>query len=376
MVDEDVLLADGLPDVLRLARGELDRRLRYEGLVAQLIVALDVGEGGEEGGAERTVDRVDVEVVELELLLERLARLLGGRLGDLEADGSALAALLEGFLDLEEQVVDVLADVEVGIARDAERRRLEDLVAREEALGEVAQDVFEVEVVLELWHLDEAAENGDRHRQDGEADFLVLRAFEVDGEVEALARQEGEGVRGIDAHRRDDREDLALEELGQPKLLLGVEVRRLDEADAVCRELFKRRLEAAVDVAHLVVRDAADGVHLSLRRQAADVVVLDAALDEVFEAGDADHEELVEVGAADGDEAQALEQGIVLAGGFAQHALVEAQPGALAIQVVLTVIEVHVYFLLKTGSMPKISRNSTEACAKLQRISEISYSDV
>ena len=80
------------------------------------------------------------------------------------ADGSAFAALFEGCLDLEEQVVDVLADVEVGIARDAERRRLEDLVAREEALGEVAQDVFEVEVVLELWHLDEAAENGDRHR--------------------------------------------------------------------------------------------------------------------------------------------------------------------------------------------------------------------
>lgn len=230
--------------------------------------------------------------------------------------------------------------------------------------------------MLELWHLDEAAENGDRHRQDGESDFLVLGALEVDSEVEALARQEGEGVRGIDAHRRDDREDLALEELGQPKLLLGVEVRRLDEADAVCRELRKRRLEAAVDVAHLVVRDAADGVHLALRRQAADIVVLDTALDEMLEAGDADHEELVEVGAADGDEAQALEQRVVLARRLAQYALVEAQPGALAVQVVLTVIEVHVHFLLKTGSMPKISRNSTEACAKLQRISEISYSDV
>ena len=230
--------------------------------------------------------------------------------------------------------------------------------------------------MLELWHLDEAAENGDRHRQDGEADFLVLGALEVDGEVEALARQEREGVRGVDAHRRDDRIDLALEEFGQPELLLGVEVFGPDEVDAVRRELRERRLEAAVDVAHLVVRDAADGVHLTLRRQAADVVMVDAALDEVLEAGDADHEEFVEVGAADGDEAQALEQRVVLARRLAQHALVEAQPGALAIQVVLTVIEVHVYFLLKTGSMPKISRNSVEACVKLQRISEISYSEV
>ena len=146
--------------------------------------------------------------------------------------------------------------------------------------------------------------------------------------------------------------------------------------DAVRREFRERRLEAAVDVAHLVVRDAADGVHLTLRRQAADVVMVDAALDEVLEAGDADHEEFVEVGAADGDEAQALEQRVVLARRLAQYALVEAQPGALAIQVVLTVIEVHVYFLLKTGSMPKISRNSVEACVKLQRISEISYSEV
>ena len=30
MVDEHILLADGLPDVLRLACGELDRRLRHE----------------------------------------------------------------------------------------------------------------------------------------------------------------------------------------------------------------------------------------------------------------------------------------------------------------------------------------------------------
>ena len=157
--------------------------------------------------------------------------------------------------------------------------------------------------MLELWHLDEAAENGDRHRQDGEADFLVLGALEVDGEVEALARQEREGVRGVDAHRRDDRIDLALEEFGQPELLLGVEVFGPDEVDAVRRELRERRLEVAVDVAHLVVRDAADGVHLTLRRQAADVVMVDAALDEVLEAGDADHEEFVEVGAADGDEA-------------------------------------------------------------------------
>ena len=303
MVDEHVLLADGLPDVLRLARGKLDRRLRHEGLVAQRIVAAEVGERREEGAAERPVNRVDVELVELELLLERLARLLRARFGDLEAHGRALAPLLEGFLDFEQQVVDVLADVEVGVARDTERRRLEDLVAGEEALGEVAQDVLKVEVVLELRYLDEAAEDGYRHGQDGEADFPVLGALEVDGEVEALARQEGEGVRRVDAHRRDDGEDLALEEFRQPELLLGVEVCGLDEVDAVLFELGERRLEAAVDVVHLLVGDAADGVHLALRCQSADVVVLDAALDEVLESGDADHEELIEVGAADGDEA-------------------------------------------------------------------------
>ena len=157
--------------------------------------------------------------------------------------------------------------------------------------------------MLELRYLDEAAEDGYRHGQDGEADFPVLGALEVDGEVEALARQEGEGVRRVDAHRRDDGEDLALEEFRQPELLLGVEVCGLDEVDAVLFELGERRLEAAVDVVHLLVGDAADGVHLALRCQSADVVVLDAALDEVLESGDADHEELIEVGAADGDEA-------------------------------------------------------------------------
>ena len=48
--------------------------------------------------------------------------------------------------------------------------------------------------------------------------------------------------------------------------------------------------------------------------------------------GDPDHEELVLVGGVDGQELQALEQGIAAVEGLAQHPLVERQPGHLPVE--------------------------------------------
>ena len=59
--------------------------------------------------------------------------------------------------------------------------------------------------------------------------------------------------------------------------------------------------------------------------------VVDAGEHLAFEAGDADHVEFVEVVGRDRQEAQPLEQRMARVVGLGEHALVEGQPGQLAI---------------------------------------------
>ena len=53
---------------------------------------------------------------------------------------------------------------------------------------------------------------------------------------------------------------------------------------------------------------------------------MDLGLDLLLEARDADHEELVEVGAVDRDELQPLEQRVALVERFFEDAIVELEP--------------------------------------------------
>ena len=70
------------------------------------------------------------------------------------------------------------------------------------------------------------------------------------------------------------------------------------------------------------------------------LVVLGLVLEEgeVGETADADHEPLVEVGAKDGHEFQALEEGDGLVARLVEHAVIEAQPADLTVLAVGEVI--------------------------------------
>ena len=71
--------------------------------------------------------------------------------------------------------------------------------------------------------------------------------------------------------------------------------------------------------------------HLA-RHQAGGGAHGDAGGDPALQAGDPDHEELVEVAREDGQEPGPLQQRQVVVLGQLEHALVEAQPGQLAVQ--------------------------------------------
>ncbi len=114
-----------------------------------------------------------------------------------------------------------------------------------------------------------------------------------------------------------------------------------DDVDAVLGQL---RAQPPVEGARLAVAQVDDPLaqlvdHLR-RRPAVRARVAEAGVDLVVQAGDADHEELVEVRAEDRRELQPLEQRLVGLLGELEDALVERQPGELAVVVELGIVEV------------------------------------
>ena len=77
---------------------------------------------------------------------------------DLDPDDVAEAAAAQLELDRLEQVVRLVRDLEVGVARQPERRALADLHLREERLEEVRDHVLERDEEAARADLDEARE--------------------------------------------------------------------------------------------------------------------------------------------------------------------------------------------------------------------------
>ena len=88
-----------------------------------------------------------------------------------------------------------------------------------------------------------------------------------------------------------------------------------------------------------LARALGDAFECLARRQAVGAAGVDSGVHHVVEPGHADHEELVEVRRVDGEELDPLEQRDRLVLGQLQHALVELEPGELAVGVQLGGIE-------------------------------------
>jgi hypothetical protein len=161
--------------------------------------------------------------------------------GDLEAHGVAAIAPAHLLLDrLQEVLGFVLVVVEVEVAGDAERPHAEGARAGEEVADVHADHLLEEDVGAAHGpaggdgDLDQAAEHR-RHLHDREACRRSLgapAAVEGDGEVEGAVSEVRERVAGVDGERRERRVDLVGVVVAEELALLGVELRRDEEADA------------------------------------------------------------------------------------------------------------------------------------------------
>ncbi len=343
VVDEDVAFPDHGEEVVRVA----ERRggLRREGLVAQLA-PLVVGDGGDEvGDVERPLHPVDVALrVDVQGLGEALdARVHPLARVDLDAHRVAAVAAAQLGLDGLEQVLPLLlVDLEVPVARHAEGVGAAQPRGREELLhvaGDHVLDEHEGARRAVDPHAEEAAEHRG-HLEHAEAGLLPLvLAGEHDAEVDALVAEVGERVPRVDRERRQHREDVGAEALVEEGEIGGRQLLRPDDDDACApergHELGVPEPVGAVDER---VDALADGLELLERGEPVGRNLDDGALRLRLQAGDAHHEELVEVREEDAQELEALEERHLGRARLGEDARVELEPRELAVQVVRRVV--------------------------------------
>ncbi len=216
VVHEHVLLGDDREDVDRavLHAHQPAGRGGHEGRFLQ-VRALQAVEAGEAAEVEETVEHVDTVGAEVELPLEQVAHLVGRPGVDLQADRVPEAAPAELHLHGGEQVVGFLVDHgEVGVPGHPERVVGLDLHAREER-GEMGADhLLERDETVPRRSGDEPGEQR-RHLHPGEPALVPQRVTDEHRQVQRQVGDVRERVPGVDRQRREDREDVVVEEPGQ-----------------------------------------------------------------------------------------------------------------------------------------------------------------
>ena len=130
-------------------------------------------------------------------------------------------------------------------------------------------------------------------------------------------------MRRIDRERRQHREDMGDEILFEPGLVGGAEFGRIEQRDADAGQLLAQLAPAAQLLDGEKTDPLPDSRQLLRRGHAVLGGRQYAGADLSAKPGDANHEEFVEVGRRDGQEAQLFEQRMIAIGGFLQNPPIE-----------------------------------------------------
>ena len=218
----------------------------------------------------------------------------------------------------------IIRDSDIEIEEEQMREMLEHRLDRDIARGIARQ-------------ADEALDRGGQ--QDKLAHRLTVRlADQIEDHARSLVGDERERVRGIERLRRQDREDLLAEMGFEPGLGLALDRIGVEDMDAGLGEVGTDIGPHALLIVGQRLGLGRDGGELLAGREPVGGARLDLLELLAHQAGDADHEELVEVRARDRQEAQPLEQRM---GGVARlfhHPPVEGEPAQLAIEVTCGII--------------------------------------
>jgi hypothetical protein len=331
---------DGLEDVHAL--GQLRRGVGLEGLVLELgVVEADYLP---EVLREDLLGAVDLQGGQPQVPAEHLDHVVG-HLGlddhpDREADVPVVQGLLHGGHEVARLVY---RHLDVRVAGDPEGVRALDRQAGEQRRDVVLDDILDEDVGLFPLglggDLDEPREHARGHLDPGVHVAVVVPALELDGDVEDVVGDERERVGHVERQRGEQRVHPLPVELGHPCALVWVELGYAHDAYPLVRELGPEGHPAQLVLGDEVPYLLGDLLHEAVVIHAGVVRAGDRVL--LHDAGDADHEELVHVRMAYGQELDALQQGVGFLERLVQAPAVEPQPGDLPVDVVLLVVEVH-----------------------------------
>ena len=308
VVQQDVAVAHRPEDVAVLAARERRRVLRGEGRVLQLRPAQAV-EIPEAVQVERRVDLVHVVGAELELTAQQREHLGRDVRVDLEPHRETeLRALPQRDLHRGEEILGLVAQLDVGVARHTERILREHFHAREQRVEVRRDHLFERHVARAVGDADEAREER-RHLHPGESLFAARAVAHDHREVEREVRDVRERVRGVDRERGEYREDPVVEHPRQLRLRVGVEVVPRRERDSGVLEGGRDLLRERGGLArHQLLDPRPDRPELFDLVEAVRRGRADADRELLFDPGDAHLEELVDVAAEDREELRPLEE--------------------------------------------------------------------
>ncbi len=341
MLNENVAVAQGREDALgrlplaeRRVRGGNERRV----LEIRAVDAVDLPER-RKIKKPRYLD--DIPGIHVQFPEQQFEHVLGHVVGHLEADRGTEPPSGQFALECLEQVlVAILLDLEIGIACDAESVVLHHFHAGEEYV-EVGGD----EVLGGQEGRDRAGGvAGAGHAHEPVDVVGHLHAREVlsagcgilhgDREIEAQPADVGERMGRVDGQRGQDREDLFVEVRRQTRAFLGIEVGPADDRDALVGE---RRTHGIEEHPGVLVRDllgaGSDERQLFTGRESVRGPHRQSGFVASFQAGHPDHVELVEVRGEDREELCAFEQWqrSVLREG--EHTGVEVEPAQFAVEI-------------------------------------------
>src|SRR5205823_7912203 len=247
-------------------------------------------------------------VLRSQLLQQQRLKVRGHAVLDLEPNDFPEPSLEDLLLDRRQEIFRLLdGELEIRIPRYAERVPSQHLHSGKECAEIRADDFLEWNEVHRASGNRYPPRKTFRHLHAGEVILASLRVADLDGKRERQVRDVGEGMPRVDGERRQHREHLRLEVLVDRAPLSRRQVGNADEANAVRGKLLEQLLKATSLDRELFAHHAIDRVELLLRCQTIDRRKLDVRRDLSTQPRDAHHVELVEIGAEDREELQALE---------------------------------------------------------------------
>ena len=251
---------------------------------------------------------------------------------DRQTDDDTPAAALQRGFERADEVFGLLVDIDFTVAQHAEQAMRCQLQRLGEYLVEEHQDeMFQLdEARFGSGHANEAVQLV-RQRDHRVERLRLLRIAELQDQRHATVGDEGEGVGGVHGDGGQDGEYLAQETRFRPGAVLFGQFRRVDDRDARLPQLGAQVLEAALLRLVQLGDRLIDQAELLLRQQVVGGDGLDARPDLSLERRHAHHDELVQIAGGDRQEAQPFQQGMLGIVRFAQHPVVEGEPGNFAI---------------------------------------------